>query len=272
MTYPLLRLYDGYDNTSPDLADEVEFLQRSLKAAGIEVGIDGKYGTGTQDAVVAFQRSRGLPQHGVADAATWAALLGTTPPPEDAFPTTYPRNEPNLARHEAAARAYEAAITSGAAAAGVPRAIIAAIGSRESGWGVLNRPQGPAGTGDFIHRGPRPPLRPGPLPPDGAGFGRGLMHVDFDAHEFARTGPWQDPARNIAYGCTVLTQIRRTIAAKLSLGDRQLLRATIAGYNCGAGNVIKALNTNVDVDFFTAGRDYSKDVINRAGWFQQRGW
>ena len=38
------------------------------------VAIDGIYGTGTQNAVLAFQRREGLPQTGAVDAATWDAL------------------------------------------------------------------------------------------------------------------------------------------------------------------------------------------------------
>jgi hypothetical protein len=51
-----------------------------------------------------------------------------------------------------------------------------------------------------------------------------------------------------------------------------LLRAAVAAYNCGAGNVLNAIRNGHDVDFFTAGRDYSKDTVSRAGWFQLQGW
>ena len=67
-------------------------------------------------------------------------------------------------------------------------AIVAGIGSQESGWGTsaLLHPNGPSGTGDNKPRSPKPPLRPATMPTDGLGFGRGLMQIDWDAHEFAR--------------------------------------------------------------------------------------
>ena len=50
------------------------------------------------------------------------------------------------------------------------------------------------------------------------------------------------------------------------------MRAALSGYNCGAGNVKKALSLRLDVDFFTSGRDYGRDTLNRAGWFRLKGW
>lgn len=280
MSRPLLRLYDGYDSTSPDLADEVTDLQVALKAAGMVVDVDGKFGPGTERAVRRFQRRKGLPDHGIADAATWTALLGPealpAPAAGPAFPTTYPRTDAGLLAQEAAARQWEATITAEAARHGIPRGIVLGIGSRESEWGLSAalRPTGAGatGTGDWTPRSPRPPLRPGRMPPDGLGFGRGLMQIDFDSHAFARGPDWRVPEKNIAYGCRVLRDNREFLRARRPLSDTQLLRAAIAAYNCGAGNVLRALDLNLDVDFYTAHRDYSKEVINRAGWFQLHGW
>ena len=67
---------------------EVERLQRSLAEQGFAPGqIDGRFGNGTEAAVVAFQQSEGLLADGIAGPRTLAALgLGTT---ED-FPTAIP--------------------------------------------------------------------------------------------------------------------------------------------------------------------------------------
>jgi hypothetical protein len=43
-----------------------------------------------------------------------------------------------------------------------------------------------------------------------------------------------------------------------------LFQATVAAYNCGPGNVRKALEAGADVDSLTTGRDYAKDVLDRA--------
>ena len=110
------------------------------------------------------------------------------------------------------------------------------------------------------------------MPPDGGGYGRGLMQIDFDAFEFARTGNWKDPEANINFGCTVLKGNIDLLGRKTSLTGRDLLQAAIAGYNCGAGNVLTAIRNGHPVDFFTTGRNYSQDVFNRAGFFQNMGW
>ncbi len=66
-------------------------LQQRLRAAGFDPGpIDGIFGTRTQSAVIAFQRSRGLVPDGIVGVMTWTALgvqcaptstcpVGTTP-------------------------------------------------------------------------------------------------------------------------------------------------------------------------------------------------
>src|SRR6202040_1671752 len=38
------------------------------------------------------------------------------------------------------------------------------------------------------------------MPPDGLGWGRGLMQVDYAESDFGKTGPWMDPTANILFG------------------------------------------------------------------------
>jgi hypothetical protein len=160
--------------------------------------------------------------------------------------------------------------------------IIAGLGSRESSWGLFLKPKGPEGTGDFGERKCPTKYRTSPLPPDG-GFGRGLLQIDFDAHEFARGDRWKVPQENILYGCKVLAQcigtIKRKLTAGLGLGDmatdlsdQEILCAALAGYNAGPGRILKAIREAKDIDYYTTGRNYSSDVLNRAGWFQAHGW
>ena len=96
--------------------------------------------------------------------------------------------------------------------------------------------------------------------------------IDFDAFPFARTGNWRDPGENIVFGCKVLSEYRQFLQSKTHLEARPLLQATVAAYNCGPGRVMTALQKQMDVDFYTAGRNYSRDVLNRTGWFQLQGW
>jgi len=38
------------------------------------------------------------------------------------------------------------------------------------------------------------------------------------------------------------------------------------------GRIVKAIGKEYDLDFFTTGRNYSQDILNRAGWFRLQGW
>src|SRR5262245_3526970 len=59
----------------------VTALQTALAERGFDPGgVDGAFGNGTQDAVVAFQQSAGLPADGTVGPVT-AQALGLTPPP-----------------------------------------------------------------------------------------------------------------------------------------------------------------------------------------------
>jgi hypothetical protein len=272
--HPTLRLHDGYDDTSPALRDEVKALQTLLRERGFDAQADGFFGDGTDSAVKAFQRAHDLDDDGIVGPRTWAALDAQPPPDPMAvdFPTTYPRNEAGLSAQLEEAGKYRDTARAAASKYHLPLCIVAGVASRESGWGLALRPRGPSGTGDFAPRAPRPPMRSGSLPPNDTGFGRGLMQIDFDAHEFARSGNWTDPAANIEYGAGVIEQSRAFLARATTLDGVDLWRAALAAYNCGAGNVVKAIQRKLDVDFFTSGRNYGRDTLNRAGWFRMKGW
>jgi hypothetical protein len=273
MSDPMLRLYDGYSHTSPQLRDTVRELQAMLRRHDRAVVIDGLFGRGTEDLVRSFQRSRGLRSDGVVGPDTWQALLdGETPAPADHFATTYPLDHPLLLEDLEAAARYGATIVAAAADFGLPPALIVALGSRESRWGLALSPKGPTGTADHA---PRPFLgeyRTAPLPPDGLGFGRGLMQIDHDLHEFARSGPWHEPDANVRYACSVLAGFRPILRRRTVLHGAALTRAALAAYNCGLDNVLRAVRYGLDLDFYTAGREYSREVLNRAGFFEAHGW
>ena len=267
----MLRLYDGYENTSPQLKGEVSELQETLVGRGYAVQDSGFFDAETELSVKRFQNEHGLDDDGVVGPLTWAALEGAKgPEPVGIIPTTYAGDDPALVQQFRQLQKYLRFVSSAERQFGIPAHIIAGIGSRESAWGLALQPAGPGGTGDFRERNNRTEFRTGTLPPDGGGFGRGLMQIDYDAHEFARSGKWHDAKANIMYGCRVLSDSRSYIQQRTSLEGRALLGAALAGYNAGPGNAVKALTAGYDIDFYTAGRDYSSDVLNRAGWFQQR--
>ncbi len=267
-----LRLNDGDNLTSPQLRPEVEDLQKKLNAAGNHLVTDGIFSAETDAAVRRFQREHRLYEDGIVGPRTWAVLMGVaTPDAENHFPTSYSANDPAMLLQLADANRFRPFVQ--ATLANVPHlteAVVAGIASRESGWGRFLRPPGPTGTGDFKRRPPTS-IRPTSLPPNG-GFGRGLMQIDYDANPFARTGHWDDPAKNIAEGVRVLTESRDVIARKSGLSETPLLRAALAAYNCGPNHVLDAIRDGRDVDFYTAKRDYSRDVLERAGFFQLHNW
>jgi hypothetical protein len=273
MPAPLLRLYDGFAHTSPDLRGSVRELQAVLRRYDRAVEIDGLFDRGTEQAVRSFQRAQALPADGVVGPATWQALIEPQPPaPPDHFTTVYALDHPLLLDDLPAAARYGASIVAAAAAFGMPPAIIVALGSRESRWGQALQPKGPSGTSDFVPRPYTHPHRREPLPADGRGFRRGLMQIDYDAHEFARSGDWHSPDANIRYACGVLSEARSQLRRRTVLHGRALLRGALAACNCGTGNVMRAVQHGLDLDFYTVGRSYAREVLDRAGFFEAHGW
>jgi hypothetical protein len=176
-----------------------------------------------------------------------------------------------LRRDMAEATKYLHSILDAAEKCSVEPALICAIGSRESNWGQGSdmKPKGPAGTGDWA---PRNPARWGyAMPPDGLGWGRGLMQVDYAQSDFGKTGNWRDPAANILFGTEELAGNIAFYKAHPS-PNVDPIRAATAAYNCGRGNVGRAINNGVDVDSYTTGHDYSRDVLRRYAWFKANGF
>lgn len=298
MFRPVLRFRDGLPPRTFLRAD-VKKLQRSLNQHGFRAVVDGQFGYGTEFAVKQFQKAKGLTVDSIVGPATWQVLSAVPssptpdptrtprPPPSPeppvpvgyAFETHYRKPNAELKRHRGAAEGYRMHIDAAAERFGFQPSLIAGIGSRESKWGLdrsLKPRPGPGGTGDFAKRPPdlNPNLpRPGKLPPDGLGFGRGLMQIDYDWHAFARDpARWADPRQNIFYACEVLQSMERDMKRRTSYSGKLLLRVAVAAYNAGPGRVMQAIRSGEDIDFFTAGRDYSRNVFARAGWFQLHGW
>ncbi|MGB8772345.1 MAG: hypothetical protein WCC92_22235, partial [Candidatus Korobacteraceae bacterium] len=65
------------------------------------------------------------------------------------FPTAISSTDSAMLAHAAAANNFKQFIQSAAQQFGFQLAVICGIGSRESGWGLLLKAPGPAGTGDF---------------------------------------------------------------------------------------------------------------------------
>lgn len=101
------------------------------------------------------------------------------------------------------------------------------------------------------------------------GHGLGLMQIDDRSFpEFARRD-YRDPAVNIVMGANVLQGKYDYLADHFELCGQDYGRlwwAAVAAYNCGEGNVRKALERGRGQDAYTTGRDYSGDVKGRAAF------
>lgn len=73
MIHAVVRLRDGLGGRAW-LGSVVSHLQDGLAASGLEVGVDGRFGSGTLTALRQFQRQAGVAVTGVADRATWDRL------------------------------------------------------------------------------------------------------------------------------------------------------------------------------------------------------
>ncbi|MCP4699732.1 MAG: hypothetical protein GY862_23205 [Gammaproteobacteria bacterium] len=186
------------------------------------------------------------------------------------LPSTIRRTDTTMLKQLREVGKYRSFIREASEVCQLPPSIICGIGSRESHWGLALRPATPAGRGDFARRRPRGNRR-GWEPPDGGGYGRGLMQIDYDWHEFARTGNWREPRSNIAYAANELNKSRYFFLRK-RIPEHMMTRAILASYNAGRSATFKCIRARRDIDCKTTGRDYSKDVMNRAGWFQLHGW
>lgn len=272
MSEPLLRLHDGFPHTSPELRGRVCELQEALAHYDPEVTIDGTFDSATERAVRRFQRARGIRANGVAGPETWRAIHDPAYEPlGESFGTSLPLDDRRLTEELSAVARHARAIEAAAAESGLLPSVIAGLGSRRSRWGLALTPNDPSGTLDFK---PRPyclPHRPDLLPRDG-GFGRGLMAVDHDGHEFARVGPWRDPTANVRFACRLVSDARALLRRRTVLHGDGLLRGALAAYSCGIGNVLRAARQGLDLDFYTVGRDFGRDVLDRAGFFQRHGW
>ena len=63
-----------------DRGDQIVAIQNALVRNGSSIAVDGDYGTGTKEAVKAFQASRGLEVDGIVGAQTYEALMGAAMP------------------------------------------------------------------------------------------------------------------------------------------------------------------------------------------------
>lgn len=93
--------------------------------------------------------------------------------------------------------------------------------------------------------------------------GYGYWQIDTGSYpDFVRSGDWQDPLKTARKAVAVLDEKRGALlAAGLGLDGEMLERAITAAYNCGQGNVIKAVRNGDDIDRYTFAKNYSAEVF-----------
>ena len=159
MAASVLRLYDGFADTSPQLRDEVRELQAQAPA--------DRPRHRRRRAVRPRHRAGGarLPARAAACGPTaWSASrpgrrcsMRSHPTSSDHLATPYRLDDPELSEELVAAARYGALIEAAAAEAGLLPAVVAGLGSRQSRWGLALKPRGAEGTVDLA---PRPFTRP----------------------------------------------------------------------------------------------------------------
>lgn len=150
---------------------------------------------------------------------------------------------------------------------------ILGIAYAESDFGRALKPKGAGGTGDFIPRSPSRCVKvdnagkcvktlqqmvgevgfpvttnsKGQLVPTSRGWGHGIFQIDLMFHyPFIATGQWSDARAAMEYALKLYSSNRAQIKKAVpSIGRIDLVRATLAAYNAGAGAVIKALKAGV---------------------------
>lgn len=96
--------------------------------------------------------------------------------------------------------------------------------------------------------------------------GFGFWQIDIGSYpEFVKSGDWKDPYKCCLKAIKVLEEKRTYIASMINpISEPDLIRASIAGYNCGQGNTVKAIKLGMDVDRYTFNKDYSREVLRFA--------
>jgi soluble lytic murein transglycosylase-like protein len=137
---------------------------------------------------------------------------------------------------------YAATILAVAEETGVDPFVIAAIGQRESRWGLALNPPDPSGTGDNGH-------------------GHGIMQIDDRTWgSWLASNDWTDPYTNIRKGAEIMGQNLDYFAGK-GLAGNELIAAAAAGYNHGPGAVWRNIQAGISPDTGTAHGNYGGSVL-----------
>jgi hypothetical protein len=93
--------------------------------------------------------------------------------------------------------------------------------------------------------------------------GFSFWQLDVNTHlSFIKTGEWKDPIKACYRAISTLEDKKDWLLKNVNeFNGYTIHRAAIASYNCGQGNVNKALLKKRDIDYYTYNKDYSKEVL-----------
>ena len=110
------------------------------------------------------------------------------------------------------------------------------------------------------------------------GYGHGLGQIDSGSFP-GWTRRWRANGRPAGEGLRKAAEVfdakRRYLRGRFpQMNEQELLKSTLSAYNAGEGAVARAVRRGRDTDSVTTGRDYARDVLNRASVFaqQNRAW
>jgi hypothetical protein len=147
---------------------------------------------------------------------------------------------------------------------------LVAITYRET-WTLIKKYASSNTKPDIMHSLMRGDYSQRPGEKEASYHGYGYTQIDIASYpEFVKSGAWKDPFKLYQKTIAVLEEKRLYIESKLpKLGGDQLQRAITAAYNCGQGNVVKALVAGNDVDSRTTNRDYSREVGEKRIFYRE---
>jgi hypothetical protein len=101
--------------------------------------------------------------------------------------------------------------------------------------------------------------------PTTQGWGVGVFQIDWESHhDFIKRGTWRDVGACMDYALEVLATARDHLSKACGLRGDELLTATIAAYNAGAGRVARFIREERDLDGATFHRGYVAKIKAKA--------
>lgn len=136
-----------------------------------------------------------------------------------------------------------------------------AMAMRETGF-LISRYAGQAKTPAQIHPLMRGDYSQRKGETEKSYHGYGYWQIDIASYPtFVKSGDWKDPLKTARKAIAVLEEKRLFLQQQFpSLAGEELARAITAAYNCGQGNVAKAIRTKKDIDSYTYQKNYSAEV------------